>query len=77
MMLTVMVVMKKTLEKARILLARNTTCFRVDKETVLLIDELLLSTTCQQPKTTQTLVKKHGDCIQELKNYILQLVLLT
>lgn len=49
-------------------------CFRIDKKMVLLIDELLLSTTCQQPKTT-------GPetwwlyCIHELKNYILQLVL--
>lgn len=50
-------------------------CFRIDKKMVLLIDELLLSTTCQQPKTTQTLAQKLDDCIHELKNYILQLVL--
>jgi hypothetical protein len=40
-----------------------------------LIDELLLSTTCQQPNTIQALAKKpnHGDSIHEL-NYIVQCI---
>lgn len=50
--------------------------FRVDKKIVFLIDELFLSTACQQPKTTQTLAEKQnrGDSIHELKNYIVQCI---